>query len=302
MSSSIATSPASSAIEHRRFQKRNRVTRIVGALAGYFGLLVVAASVLVPMMWAISASFSPLDEVFKNTSPFTWRALFPTNFTLDAYRQVFADQVFVRSIINSGIMSAVSVVLGVVIASLAGFAFARFRFPGQNIVFGVVVLTFIIPIEAIVIPMFSMMQTFGWLNTWQGLIVPGLANGIVIFLFRQFFLDFPQPLIDSARIDGASWTTVLFRIVFPLSRPVLLAAALLLWIATWNSFFWPLVVAPAEEFRVIQVAISSAIEEHSVLWPRLFAGSMIAVGVPLALVLPFQRYYVRSIAGTGIRE
>jgi multiple sugar transport system permease protein/putative chitobiose transport system permease protein len=257
--------------------------------------------VVVPVLWSLSASFTPLAKVFENTSPFTWRALLPVAFTLDAYTQVLGDPVFVRSIINSAVMSSISVALGIVIASAAGFAFAKFQFRGRDALFGLVLLTFMVPIEAIVIPMFSMMRSLGWLNTWQGLIVPGLANGLVVFLFRQFFREFPSALIEAARVDGASWPTILLRIVVPLSRPVLLSAALLLWIATWNSYFWPLVVAPTEDLRVVQVAISAAVTEHNVLWPRLFAGSVIATLVPLLLVLPFQRYYVRSIAGIGVK-
>lgn len=277
-----------------------QVRRFARATVGYAGLLATAALVIVPVLWSLSASFTPLVSVFANTSPFTWRALLPVDFTPDAYAQVLGDPVFVRSVINSAVISAISVAVGIVIAAGAGFAFAKFQFRGRDALFGLVLLTFMVPIEAIVIPMFSMMRGLGWLNTWQGLIIPGLANGLVVFLFRQFFREFPSALIEAARVDGGSWPTILLRIVFPLSRPVLLSAALLLWIATWNSYFWPLVVAPTEDLRVVQVA-SAAVTEHNVLWPRLFAGSVVATLVPLLLVLPFQRYYVRSIAGIGVK-
>ena len=140
------------------------------------------------------------------------------------------------------------------------------------------------------------------INTWQGLIIPGLANSMVIFLFRQFFSEIPQDLLDAARVDGASWLRILFSIVMPISLPVMIGAGLVLFISAWNSFFWPLVVAPKPELRVIQVAISLSAQQVQILLNELFAGALIAAIVPIILILPLQQYYVNSIASTGIKE
>ena len=161
-------------------------------------------------------------------------------------------------------------------------------------------LTFMVPVDLTAIPRYILVQSFGWINTWQGMLIPGLANSLVIFLFRQFFAEIPQELIDAARVDGATWLRVLVSIILPISKPVLVAAGLLMFISQWNSFFWPLLVAPTMELRVVQVEISLAIGQYGTVWNELLAGSMIAARVPILLVIPFQRYYVQAITGTGL--
>jgi multiple sugar transport system permease protein len=281
--------------------RRLRVHRGWPILAGYFGLVAAAVGFLGPLVWAFSASLSSQEQVFANTKPFSWRAFIPTSPSLAAYRSIFGNELFARSLINSLILSGVTVVIGVVAAGLAGFGFARFQFPGKRIAFAVVVFTFMLPLEAIVIPLFDFVSDLGWSDSWLGLTVPGLASGVVIFLFRQFFLDFPDEILEAARIDGASWPRIMRSIVLPLARPVIISAGLWLFILTWNSFFWPLVIAPSEDLRVIQVQISTAIGDNRVDWPSLFAGALVATAIPLVLVLPLQHHFVQSIATEGTK-
>ena len=268
----------------------------------YVLLVLVAAAMLVPLLWAISASFTPNEMVFRYAYPFSWRAFLPVDFTLDAYRNLF-ERDFGRSLINTLILGFAVVVMGGIINAMAGFAFARFEFAGKRFLFIFTILvTFLIPIDLTAIPRYILVNDLGWINTWQGLIVPGLASALVIFLFRQFFEQIPQDLIDAARVDGASWAHLFVRIVLPLSTPVLITAALLLFLSQWDSFFWPLLVAPRPELRVVQVEISNAVGEYQTLWNELLAGSMMAAVVPILLLLPFQRYYVRAITSSGIKE
>lgn len=194
-----------------------------------------------------------------------------------------------------------SVLIGLLISAMAGFAFAKFEFRGKNVLFVVVLITFMIPVEVIIIPLYIIMRDWGWINTWYGLFIPGLASGLVIFMFRQFFADIPQEIIDAARVDGASWARILFQLIIPISLPAMISGALVLFLGSWNSFFWPLVVAPAPEFRVVQVAVSLAVQSRQTVWNELMAGAILAAIVPVLLVFPFQRYYVRSIASTGIK-
>lgn len=271
----------------------------LSAFFGYFGLVAATVLFLTPILWALSASLSSQEQVFANTRPFSWRAFLPEEPSLDAYRSLLDNDLFVRSVVNSLILSSVTVVIGVTVAGLAGFALARFDFRGKGIVFAIVVFTFMLPLEAIVIPLFQLVSDFGWTDTWLGLAIPGIANGVVIFLFRQFFLDFPEEVIEAAKLDGAVWPRIVRSIVLPLAWPVIISASLWLFILTWNSFFWPLVIAPDEDLRVIQVQISTAVSDSRVEWPSLFAGALIATVVPLALVLPLQKYFVQSIASEG---
>ena len=256
--------------------------------------------VVLPLMWAGAASFTPNHKVFEYAYPFSWRALFPVDFTLEAYENLFARG-FGRAVGNTFFLAVSTVIIGGAANALAGFAFGRFEFRGKNVLFlTVVMLTFMVPVDLTAIPRYILVNSFGWINTWQGLLIPGLANSLVIFLFRQFFAEIPQELIDAARVDGATWLRVLVSIIMPISKPVLVAASLLMFIGQWNSFFWPLLIAPRQEMRVVQVEISLAIGQYGTVWNELLAGSMIAAIVPILLIIPFQRYYVQAITGTGL--
>lgn len=266
----------------------------------YILLVIGVIIVVVPLMWAGAASFTPNHKVFEYAYPFSWRALFPVDFTLEAYDNLFARG-FGRAVGNSFFLAIATVIIGGGANALAGFAFGRFEFRGKQFLFlAVIMLTFMVPVDLTAIPRYILVNSFGWINTWQGLLVPGLANSLVIFLFRQFFAEIPQELIDAARVDGASWLRVLVSIILPISKPVLVAAGLLMFISQWNSFFWPLLIAPRQEMRVVQVDISLAIGQYGTVWNELLAGSMIAAIVPILLVMPFQRYYVQAITGTGL--
>ncbi len=189
------------------------------------------------------------------------------------------------------------------VSALAGFAFARFEFRAKGFLWVLILLSLMVPYEATVIPAFTLVNNLGWTNTWQALIIPAIANGVVIFIFRQFFAEIPADLIDAARIDGASWGRLLVGIVLPLTTPVLVTAAILVFLSQWNSFFWPMLVAPAEEYRLVQVAVSIlGVEQQLTFWDLMFASTTIAAIVPLLLVLPLQRNCVSSIVGSGLKQ
>lgn len=295
MSSSRATSRSPSAAKNSQPLRARAQPLLI-----YVLLLLGVVIVIVPLMWAGSASFTPNHKVFEYAYPFSWRALLPVDFTLEAYEALF-ERGFGRAVGNTFFLAFTTVMIGGAVNALAGFAFGRFEFRGKNALFlTIVMLTFMVPVDLTAIPRYILVNSLGWINSWAGLLVPGLANSLVIFLFRQFFAEIPQELIDAARVDGATWLRVLMSIILPISKPVLVAAALLMFISQWNSFFWPLLVAPTKEMRVVQVEISLAIGQYGTIWNELLAGSMIAAIVPILLVIPFQRYYVQAITGTGL--
>ncbi len=285
---------------HSRKQNRKPLRAFAQPALAYCLLIAGIIIVVLPLMWAAAASFTPNHKVFEYAYPFSWRALFPVDFTLEAYENLFARG-FGRAVRNTFFLAVSTVIIGGAANALAGFAFGRFEFRGKNLLFlTVVMLTFMVPVDLTAIPRYILVNSFGWINTWQGLLIPGLANSLVIFLFRQFFAEIPQELIDAARVDGATWLRVLVSIIMPISKPVLVAASLLMFIGQWNSFFWPLLIAPRKEMRVVQVEISLAIGQYGTVWNELLAGSMIAAIVPILLIIPFQRYYVQAITGTGL--
>jgi ABC-type glycerol-3-phosphate transport system permease component len=256
---------------------------------------------LLPLWWALASSVRPLNDIFKYVSPFSLAALIPNKLTFDAYRNIFLEKGFGTAIFNSLLVSLATVLAGLGVNSLAGFAFAVLRFPGRNALFGITVLTFLVPFEAISIPLYTVVRSLGWLDTYLALIVPGVANGIVIFLFRQFFSQVPRELVDAARIDGASWLTIFVRIYLPLSKPVIISAALLIFLFQWEAFLWPLISTRSEGLKVIQVALAGFEQRYQTLWNELFAAATLAALIPLLILLPLQRFYVQGVTAGGFK-
>src|SRR3984885_6102228 len=164
---------------------------------------------LLPLWWALASSLRPLDDIYKYVSPFSWRAFIPDKVTFSAYLTIFAQKGYGWAVLKRVFGSGGTVLLGLVVNGFAGYAFAVLRFPGRSVLFFLIVLTFLVPFEAIAIPLYTVVRSIGWLDSYQGLIGPGVANGIVIFLFRQFFSQIPRELAESARLGGARWRAIL---------------------------------------------------------------------------------------------
>jgi len=162
------------------------VRKVLKKSTRYFILVVITILILLPLLWGIAASFTPLEKTYEYAYPFSWKAFFPVDFTLEAYQAIF-ERGFGTSLLNTFILGIITVVIGGLICTTAGFAFARFNFPGKKILFFIVLLTFTIPGDLTVIPRYIMIKDWGWINTWQALIVPLLANSLIIFMSSQFF-------------------------------------------------------------------------------------------------------------------
>ncbi|RXZ82325.1 carbohydrate ABC transporter permease [Paenibacillaceae bacterium] len=278
------------------------MTKRASKTAMYIVQIIVAFLIVFPLFFAVVSSLRPLDDIYKYVSPVTLQTFLPTNTTLDAYITLFTERNFALVLFNTFFVAIMTVLFGIIFGSMAAFAFAKFQFRGKAALFGIVLLTFMIPFEVIAIPLYGLVQSVGWIDTYYGLIVPAVANGLVIFLYRQFFLDLPDALIESARIDGASWWKIYSAIIMPLCKPVTISAGLLLFISQWESFLWPLIATRSKQYKVIQVALSDFTTQHGTLWNELYAVSVIAVIIPLLLLLPLQRFFVQGVANTGIKE
>jgi ABC-type glycerol-3-phosphate transport system permease component len=256
---------------------------------------------VLPLWWSLASSLRPLDEIFKFTSPFSINALIPQHLDLSAYVNIFADKGFGRAIFNSLLVAVTTVLGGLIVNGLAGFAFAVIQFPGRQILFFITVLTFLVPFETISVPLYGVIKSFGWIDTYYALVMPGLANGVVIFLFRQFFGQIPRELAEAARLDGAGWLTILWKIYLPLSKPVVISGGLLLFLFQWEAFLWPLISTRSEELRVIQVALAGFEQRYATLWNELFAASNVATLIPLLILLPLQRFYIQGVTASGFK-
>jgi multiple sugar transport system permease protein len=258
-------------------------------------LVLVATVLLLPIYWLIMSSFRPPEDIFRYSGQFGIDTLVPSRLTMANYAQIMAGG-FARSLFNSLFVATATVTLGVFVNSMAGFAFAVFDFPFKRALFVAVLLSFMMPFEAIVIPLYKLMQGLGWIDTYAALILPEVAGGLIIFLFRQFFASIPREIYEAARIDGASWWRIYLSMTLPVSGPTIATASLMLFIHQWDAFFWPLVAASSSDLAVVQVAIARNMTLEQANWGALFASASAAVLVALIPFLCLQRYYLLVVS------
>jgi ABC-type glycerol-3-phosphate transport system permease component len=267
----------------------------------YTVLAIISLLTIFPLLWGFVSSIRTDEELFKYAMPFSSKTLIPQEPTFQAYHRLFTEFKFYRPIKNTFILTFFSIILGCTVNGVAAFAFATFKFRFKKVIFSIVLLSFMIPFESIALPLYNVIVRFHWVETYLGLIVPGIADGLVLFLFTQFFRDIPTSMIEAARVDGASWSTVFFRIIMPSSIPVFVTAGLMIFMGSWNSYLWPLLVGRTPNMQMVQIAIGSFTMEHSTLWSCIYAGSIISALIPLCLLLPFQKYYVQGVISSGIK-
>ena len=219
----------------------------------------------------------------------------------DNYEHVVAAIPIVRYLVNSAVQSALVVSGQLVTASLAAFAFAFIPFRGRNLAFMVFLSTLMIPWEATIIPNYITIRELGWLDTYQGLAVPFMATAFGTFLLRQGFLQLPRELLDAATVDGASRLRFLLQVVLPLSRPVLATVAIYGFLATWNQYFWPLLITNQPLMRTTQIGIANLRFEEGLRWGTLMAGVIMVAAPTLLLLVAGQRHLVRGLTSGAVK-
>lgn len=262
--------------------------------------MAIAFIFVLPLWWAIVSSLRPNTEVFADLFPFTAKALVPWPFSLAAYRGIL-DQGFGLIIANTMLVAVVTMVAGIIVNGAAGFAFALFDFKGKGVILSLVIISFMLPFEAIALPLYSVTLQLGWVDNIAALIVPSVANGLAVFLFYQFFKQIPSDYLEAAQIDGAGWFDILWRIYVPLAIPTCISAGLLLFVFQWEAFLWPLLAMPSQQFKVIQVGMAAFQQQYQTFWNRLFAVAVITALIPIGLLLPLQRFYVQGLSSAGIK-
>lgn len=268
------------------------VRLLIYLIIAFFGITMV-----LPFLWMVITSLKEDAQVFS--WPPTWipNPVKPQNY-VDAWHVAS----FGRYFINSGIVAVTVTVVGLFLNSMAGYAFAKFRFPGRNILFVYVLATMMVPIYATMVPVFILLKTIRSLDSYQGLILPFLATGFGIFLMRQFFQTIPTDLIEAARIDGCSEFRTFMQIVLPISKPPLATLGIFTFMLSWNNFIWPLIVVKSNDMRTVPLAIAALSQGLFVMsWPILMAGASFAITPVLVVFLLFQRFFVRGIALTGLK-
>lgn len=267
----------------------------------YIVLVGIAVIAIFPFFYILMASFRTNMEIFEFALPFTWKTLIPQKWTLSNYIAIFKEFNYGLALRNTLIVVCILVPLVLAISALGGFVFAFFDFKGKSVLFAVCLVSFMIPTDAIALPLYNLISNLGLVNSYWGMIFPSAASGLALFLFTQFFKEIPKSLLEAARIDGASWLQIFSRIVLPLSVPVTITAGLMTFVNEWNNFFWPLLVARKEEIRTLQVALSYFSDENEVFFSYIFAGAAISAIVPVLLFLPLQKYFVQGISSSGVK-
>ena len=259
-------------------------------------LIPIAVAMLIPMVWMLVTSIETLNET-KHFPP----VLVPHTVHLQNYTDVLRQAPFARWFVNTAIVTVVSVAGNLLFCSLAGYAFARIKFFGREVVFIAVLATLMIPFQVVMIPTFIIVKDLGLINTLGALIVPNLANAFGIFLLRQFFRTLPVELEEAARIDGASRLSVLFKIILPLSGPALATLAVITFLWTWNDFLWPLITISSVNNMTLQLGLTTFQGTHQTSMNLLMAANVMSMLPVLILFFLAQRFFVRGIATTGLK-
>lgn len=261
-------------------------------------LLVLAGFVtmVAPFLWMLSTSFKGTKAIFR--FPPEW---IPSEPTLKNYADLFKTLNILRPLMNTVIVAVSITILSLAVCSMAGYAFAKFVFPGRDKLFMGLLGTLMVPGQITMIPVFLLLKKMGLLNSFAGLILPGVAGAFGIFLMRQFIKTIPDELLEAARIDGAGEFYIFSRIVLPLCKPALATLGIFNFTGSWNSFLWPLIVATDESMYTLPVAIANLSGQYQTEYGIQMAGAVIVV-LPIVLVFFFaQRYFVKGIALTGLK-
>jgi multiple sugar transport system permease protein len=259
-------------------------------------LLPVAFLMVVPLLWMLVTSVETLNET-RHFPPI----IVPSGVHVGNYTEVLRDAPFARWFLNTLLVTVAVVIGNLLFCSLAGYAFARIRFFGREVVFLLVLATLMIPFQVIMIPTFLIVRKLGLIDTLGALIVPNLASAFGIFLLRQFFRTLPIELEEAARIDGATRLGVLFKIVLPLSGPALATLAVITFLWTWNDFLWPLVTIYSPHNMTLQLGLTTFQGAHQANTQLLMAANVMSMVPVLALFFVAQRYFIRGIATTGLK-
>ena len=264
----------------------------------YSVLTLYAIITLIPFGWALSASFKPLTEIVAGEPNFL-----PKNFTFDNYKQIFIEEpLFLRWFFNSVIIAIAVTILNLLFNSMAGYALARLRFRGRRFWFFLILAVLAVPIQVTLIPTFLILKTFGWLNSYQGTIVPNMVNATFIFMMRQFFVNFPKELEEAAALDGLSTFGIFRHIVLPLAKPALAAQAVFIFMSSWNNFLLPVVILFDPEMFTLPLGLNSFKGQYISYWNYIMAASMVFTLPALAIYAFFNRYFIQSVSFTGTKQ
>ncbi len=258
--------------------------------------LAIALAFLFPLVWMVATSLKPESEIVA----FPPRLL-PEHLTLENYSGVWERLPFTRLFLNTVLFATVVTVSSLLLDSMTAYALARLRFRGKSVVFVLILVLLMVPFQVTLIPLYDLLAGLGWINTFQGLIVPRLTNAFGIFFLRQFLLSIPRDLEDAARVDGASEFRIYYRIVMPLALPALLTLGLFHFMYNWNDLLWPLIISQDSARQTLPAGLALFMGQHVVEYGPLMAASVMTLLPVVIFFIIIQRRFVAGMATTGIR-
>lgn len=271
--------------------------RLASSLAVHGLLLLLAVLALGPLLWMLSASFMVSGEA--TTYP---PRLLPAQPTLEHYRALFERLALGRALFNSALLATTVTACSLLINAMAGYAFAKLEFRGRASLYAGLLAALLIPGQLGALPLFLLLKQIGAINTYWGILLPGLTSIFGIFLIRQYMLSIPDGMLDAARIDGAGEARIFTHLVLPSSRPILITLALFTFAGAWNDFLWPLVVLSSDELHTLPIALANLTGEHVQDTELTMAGAVLTTAPVVLLFLALQRYYVAGILSGSIKE
>lgn len=259
-------------------------------------VILLAIFCLFPVIWVCLSSFKPQSELFK--IPMT---LLPENWTLSNYVEALSHGSFVTYFSNTLFVAVVATVITVLINIMCGYALAKYIFPGRNLIFSIMIGTLMIPLQVIMIPIFLQLKRLGMLNTLWGVIIPPAATPTGIFLARQYMVNLPNSMIESARIDGAKEFFIFRTIIIPLSKPIIATIAIFSFMWRWNDYLWPLIVITDNDKQTLQQALANFVGQLQINWSNLLAMTTISIIPVIVVFLMFQRYFMSGITTGAVK-
>lgn len=262
--------------------------------------LALAGAVLLtlfPLLWMLSVSLMPAAESNQYPPP-----LLPSRPTLEHYRTLFERLELARYFCNSLLLAASTTLLSLLFNSLAGYAFAKLNFAGRERIFQGLLAAMLIPSQVAMLPLFLLLKSLGLVNTYGGVLIPGMASIFGIFLIRQYAKSIPDSLLDAARIDGASEFRIYRSLVLPLCRPILATLAIFTFLGSWNDFMWPLVILADDDLYTLPVALANLMGEHALDTELMMAGSVLTVAPVSLLFLLLQKHYIEGLVLGSVKE
>jgi lactose/L-arabinose transport system permease protein len=256
-------------------------------------VLIIGAIISIgPLYWVVKSSFTPLADIFKYPPE-----LLPLTFSVDSYPRLLAAVPFFRNIFNSLFIATIYTTLTVLLSSMVGFGFSRYRkAPGANILFIIVLASIMVPFQTVAISLFVYIAKLGWVNTYQGVIIPLIANGFSAFMMTQFMMGFPDEVLDAARIDGCNDLRAFWAVVMPVMRPAVGAVAVLQFVHSLNDFFWPLLVLSEKKMYTIPVVMGSFAVQQAVVPYDIIAAGITLATVPMVIAFIFaQKQFISGL-------